>query len=53
MDEEEWASLYRTRSRAFPLPSSGKIAVKVVNPYGVTVLQVYDVRSAFRQGVPP
>jgi adenine-specific DNA-methyltransferase len=27
VDEEAWASLYRTRSRAFPLPSSVKIAV--------------------------
>jgi len=44
VDEEAWASLYRTRSRAFPLPSSGKIAVKVVNHYGDEVLQVYDVR---------
>jgi len=44
VDEEAWASLYRTRSRAFPLPLSGKIAVKVVNHYGDEVLQVYDVR---------
>ncbi len=44
VDEEAWASLYRTRSRAFPLPSSGKIAVKVVNHYGDEVLQVYEVR---------
>jgi len=43
VDEEAWASLYRTRSRAFPLPSSGKIAVKVVNHYGDEVLQVYEV----------
>jgi len=44
VDEEASASLYRTRSRAFPLPSSGKIGVKVVNHYGDEVLQVYDVR---------
>jgi adenine-specific DNA-methyltransferase len=44
VDEAAWASLYRTRSRAFPLPSSGKIAVKVVNHYGDEDLQVYDVR---------
>lgn len=44
VDEEAWASLYRTRSRPFPLPETGKIAVKVVNHYGDEVLQVYDVR---------
>lgn len=44
VDEEAWASLYRTRSRPFPSPDTGKIAVKVVNHYGDEVLQVYDVR---------
>ena len=44
VDEAAWASLYRTRSRAFPMPATGKIAVKVVNHYGDEVLQVYDVR---------
>jgi adenine-specific DNA-methyltransferase len=44
VDEEAWASLYRTRSRPFPTPGTGKIAVKVVNHYGDEVLQVYDVR---------
>ena len=45
VDEEAWASLYRTRSRQFSLPGTGKIAVKVVNHYGDEVLQVYDVRA--------
>src|SRR5436190_18262925 len=27
VDEDAWASLYRTRSRAFPVPESGRIAV--------------------------
>jgi adenine-specific DNA-methyltransferase len=44
VDEEAWASLYRTRSRPFPPPGTGKIAVKMVNHYGDEVLQVYDVR---------
>jgi adenine-specific DNA-methyltransferase len=44
VDEEAWASLYRTRSRPFPTPGTGKIAVKVVNHYGDEVLQVYDVQ---------
>jgi len=45
VDEEAWASLYRTRSRPFPVPRTGRIAVKVVNHYGDEVLQVYDVRA--------
>ena len=44
VNEEAWASLYRTTSRPFPVPGTGKIAVKVVNHYGDEVMQVYDVR---------
>jgi adenine-specific DNA-methyltransferase len=43
IDEAAWASLYSTRSRPFQSPSTGKIAVKVINHYGDEVLQVYDV----------
>ena len=43
IDEAAWASLYSTRSRPFEPPSTGKIAVKVINHYGDEVLQVYDV----------
>ncbi|MGJ3227120.1 site-specific DNA-methyltransferase [Micromonospora aurantiaca (nom. illeg.)] len=43
IDEAAWASLYSTRSRPFPRPESGKIAVKVINHYGDEVLKVYDV----------
>jgi len=43
IDEAAWATLYRTRSRPFAQPESGKIAVKVINHYGDEVLQVYDV----------
>jgi adenine-specific DNA-methyltransferase len=43
IDEAAWATLYRTRSRPFGRPESGKIAVKVINHYGDEVLQVYDV----------
>ena len=43
IDEDAWASLYVTRSRPFPVPPSGKIAVKVINHYGDEVLKVYDV----------
>ena len=40
IDEEAWASLYRTESRPFAPPTSGKIAVKVINDYGDEVLKV-------------
>lgn len=41
--EAAWASLYRTESRPFPPPETGKIAVKVINHYGDEVMKVYDV----------
>ena len=52
IDEDAWASLYVTRSRPFPVPPGGKIAVKVINHYGDEVLKVYDVqaRRARRDG---
>lgn len=43
IDEEAWSSLYRTVSRPFPAPETGKIAVKVINHYGDEVLKVFDV----------
>jgi adenine-specific DNA-methyltransferase len=43
IDEAAWESLYSTRSHPFEQPSTGKIAVKVINHYGDEVLQVYDV----------
>lgn len=43
--EAAWSALYRTVSRPFPRPGSGKIAVKVINHYGDEVLKVYDVAS--------
>ncbi len=43
IDEEAWASLYSTVSRSFPVPETGKVAVKVINHYGDEVLQVYEV----------
>ena len=43
IDEEAWASLYSTTSRPFDPPSTGKIAVKVINHYGDEVLKVYPV----------
>ncbi len=42
IDEDAWASLYRTESRPFPRPETGKIAVKVINDYGDEVMKVFD-----------
>lgn len=43
IDRDAWASLYRTRSRPFAKPETGRIAVKVINHHGDEVLKVYDV----------
>lgn len=43
IDEQAWATLYRTVSRPFELPRTGKIAVKVINHYGDEVLKVFAV----------
>jgi adenine-specific DNA-methyltransferase len=43
IDEAAWAALYRTVSRPFARPSSGKIAVKVINHYGDEVLKIFSV----------
>jgi adenine-specific DNA-methyltransferase len=43
IDEAAWSSLYSTVSRPFDKPSTGRIAVKVINHYGDEVLKVYDV----------
>jgi adenine-specific DNA-methyltransferase len=43
VDEAAWASLYKTVSRPFERPKTGKIAVKVINHYGDEVLKVYGV----------
>jgi adenine-specific DNA-methyltransferase len=41
IDEDVWSALYGTVSRPFEVPSTGKIAVKVINHYGDEVLRVY------------
>jgi adenine-specific DNA-methyltransferase len=43
IDAQAWETLYRTESRPFPVPSTGRIAVKVINDYGDEVVKVYDV----------
>ena len=43
IDESTWSQLYSTTSRPFDPPTTGKIAVKVINHYGDEVLKVYTV----------
>lgn len=43
IDENAWASLYRTESRPFPRPDTGKIAVKVINDYGDEVMKIFAI----------
>ncbi len=43
IDEDAWATLYRTESRPFERPETGKIAVKVINDYGDEVMKVFEV----------
>ncbi|MDL5157470.1 site-specific DNA-methyltransferase [Actinomycetospora termitidis] len=43
IDEAAWATLYGTRSRTFPAPTTGRIAVKAINHYGDEVLKIIDV----------
>ncbi len=43
IDEATWQSLYSTVSRPFPAPSTGRIAVKVINHFGDEVMRVYEV----------
>jgi adenine-specific DNA-methyltransferase len=43
VDEAAWSALYRTVSRPFPPPTTGKIAVKVINHYGDEVLKVFAI----------
>jgi adenine-specific DNA-methyltransferase len=42
VDADAWESLYQTISRPFPKPSTGKIAVKVINDYGDEVMKVFE-----------
>ncbi len=43
IDEDSWASLYSDTSRPFPRPSTGRIAVKVINHFGDEVLKVFGM----------
>ena len=45
INEDAWSTLCSTVSRPFDAPSTGKIAVKVINHYGDEVLKVYGCAS--------
>ncbi|MFE5670930.1 site-specific DNA-methyltransferase [Agromyces sp. NPDC056523] len=43
IDADAWASLYSDVSKPFDKPTTGKIAVKVINDYGDEVMKVIEV----------
>ncbi len=43
IDEDAWATLYRDVSRPFKRPSTGRIAVKVINHFGDEVMKLFRV----------
>ncbi|PEQ10297.1 site-specific DNA-methyltransferase [Novosphingobium sp. PC22D] len=43
IDTEAWESLKKTRSRPFPRPTGGRVAVKVINHLGDEVMKVVEV----------
>ena len=43
INQEAWATLHSDTSRPFPQPSSGRIAVKVINHLGDEVMKVFRV----------
>ncbi len=43
INEAAWSALYSTKSRPFDTPSTGKIAIKVINHYGDEVLKVFGI----------
>lgn len=44
IDAVAWESLYKTVSRPFTKPTTGRIAIKAINHYGDEVLKVYDLK---------
>ena len=45
IDRDAWESLHSEISRPFPIPSTGRIAVKIINHLGDEVLKVYGKRD--------
>ncbi len=46
IDEGAWSQLYSATSQPFDPPTTGKIAVRVINHFGDEVLKVYPVPPA-------
>jgi adenine-specific DNA-methyltransferase len=46
IDESAWSALYSAKSVPFDVPTTGKIAIKVINHYGDEVLKVFPVEMA-------
>ncbi len=46
IDESAWSALYSAKSAPFDMPTTGKIAIKVINHYGDEVLKVFPVEMA-------
>jgi len=44
INEDLWEELYSTKSRPFPKPKTGRIAVKVINHFGDEVMKVVEVK---------
>lgn len=44
INEDLWDELYSTKSRPFPKPKTGKVAVKVINHFGDEVMKVIEVK---------
>lgn len=43
INPEAWETIYSTRSKPFPKPETGKIAVKVINHLGDEVMKVFRI----------
>ena len=41
ISDEAWATVNSTISRPFPRPTTGKVAIKVINHYGDEVMKVF------------
>lgn len=44
INEDLWDELYSTKSRPFPKPKTGRVAVKVINHFGDEVMKVVEVK---------
>lgn len=45
IDPDAWVSLYATTSRPFPRPTTGTMAIKVINHYGDEIVETYGVEQ--------